>query len=218
MPGAKPYSRRNTIQHTLSRMLPMFRYQSQVYRLGERNPPAGFMAGYGPIWEAVSFVLDPLGSLQARVNLQRSFTLIAITATATVRTAANGFRVQLFDTKQQLRFADRGVQQPQFAGGPTAGSAPMFLRDPYAFDAPDSQVLVMVQNLESSQNTVQVVLYGQCLRFNQASDSQPVFPGGSVKTPGASEAAPADPLSQALNDFLNNAGDPATRSVLKSLL
>src|ERR1700675_1703978 len=136
MPGAKPMSRVNTIQHTLARMLPLFRYQSQVYRLGEINPPAGDLDGYGPVWEAVSFVLAPLSSLQARVNVQRDFTLVAVLATATVQTAAQGVRGRRFGTKKQLRFADRGGQRPNFAG---PSKQPMFLRDPYCFDQPDSQ-------------------------------------------------------------------------------
>jgi hypothetical protein len=217
MPGSNPFSRSNTIQHPLARMLPLFRYQSQVYRLGEKNPPIGSLAGYGPVWEAVSFVLGPLASLQARVNLQRDFTLIAITASDTLQTGANGFRVQLFDTKKQIRFADRGVQRPNFAG---PSKQPMFLREPYCFDQPDSQVLVMVQNLESSSNTIQLALYGQCLRFNQASDIKPIFPGGSIATPAPpdDDGSTPGPLSQAVTDFLNNAADPTTRNVLKSLL
>jgi hypothetical protein len=218
MPGVKPFSRVNTIQHTLARMLPLFRYQMQVYRLAEINPPAGDMDGYGPVWEAVSFVLGPLGSLQARVNVQRDFTCVAMSASSSVLTAAGGFRVQLFDTKKQLRFADRGVHFTQFAGNPPGAR---FLRDPYCFDQPDSQVLVMVQNLETSANTIQIALYGQCLRFNQASNIKPVFPGGSIMSPPAEDTTPPPPpgaLSQAVSDFLSNAADPTTRSVLKSLL
>lgn len=220
MPGSNPFSRRFTLQHPLARMLPLFRYQSQVYRLGEKHPPSGGLNGYGPVWEAVSFVLDPQATLQARVNVQRAFTLLAFTASATEdeRAGPLPFRVQLFDTKKQRRLMERGVQNQNFAG---LSRSPQFLRDPYEFDQPDSQVLVLVQNFASVANTIQVVLYGQCLRFNEPSDIQPLFPGGNIPSPnppaGDNSATPS-PLSQAVSDFLNNAGDAQTRNALKNLL
>src|ERR1700690_2407058 len=110
-----PYSLAGTITHPLARMLPLFKYQSQVYRLGEKEPPAGDMFGHGPVWESMSFVLDQRGTLQARVNLQRDFTLLAITSAATVRDNG-GFRIQFFDTRKQRLFSERMVQRPNFAG------------------------------------------------------------------------------------------------------
>jgi hypothetical protein len=74
------------------------------------------------------------------------------------------FRVQIYDTQKALRMADRGVQL-QNLGGDAHG--PQWLRDPYHFDLPDSQVLLIVQNLEQQTNQIQVALYGQVLRFNQ---------------------------------------------------
>jgi hypothetical protein len=179
--GVLPYSRRNTMQHPLARMLPLQREQMQVYRMGERLPPSGYLRDHGPTWEVVSMILAAQGTLQARVNLQRDFTLISV-ATSSSSLVAGGFRAQLYDTKKQVRLADRGVQQAMMGGqsGGAGPTAPFFLRDPYRFDQPDSQILVMVQNLEAVQNTIQVVLYGLALRFNEVSTTE--FPGGPVSS------------------------------------
>ena len=174
MPAAKPYMLRFVNQHPLARMLPLHRYQDHAYRLGERLPPSA-LDGYGPTWETATFSLNARQTLQARVNLQRAFTLIGISANAS-SVASGGFRVQLYDLKRHLRFADRGVQQAVFAGTVAGGSSPVFLREPWRFDMPDSQVLINIQNLETVANTVQIVLYGSALRFNEPAGRN--FPGG----------------------------------------
>ena len=175
MAGVKPYTLRYVSQHPLARMLPLHRYQDQVYRLGEKIPPSA-LDGHGPMWETATFVLNPRATLQARVNLQRDFTLIALSANSS--SAVNGgFRCQLYDLKKRYRFADRGVGQVNFAGTvapPT--SSPFFLREPYRFDLPDSQILVNIQNLETVSNTVQIAFFGVVLRFNEPSGRN--FPGG----------------------------------------
>lgn len=162
--GVNPYSLRNTLVHPLARMLPLQRWQQQVYRLGEKNPPAGDMQDHAPSWEVASFVLPALGTIQARINVQKDFHLLAITTTSSVQTALGGFRAQLYDAIKKVRFADRGMLRA-LMGGTTSG--PFFLREPYQFDQPNSQILVMVQNMELVQNTIQLSLYGQVLRFNQ---------------------------------------------------
>jgi hypothetical protein len=162
-------------------MLPLQREQMQVYRLGEKNPPAGHLQDHAPMWECVTVILSARGSTRVRVNLQRDFTLMALTATASVNTALGGFRAQLYDMKKQLRFADRGVMFANLAG--TAGAA-VFLREPWEFDEPDSQVLVIVQNMEAAQNSIQIALYGQVLRFNQPAPGFQEFPGGVVSNLG----------------------------------
>lgn len=175
MAGAKPYTLRYVSQHPLARMLPLHRYQDQTYRLGERLPPSA-LDGHGPVWEAATVTLNARGTLQVRVNLQRDFTLIAIAANSSSN-VNGGFRVQLYDLKKRLRFADRGVNFATFAGSvapPT--SSPLFLREPWRFDLPDSQLLLNVQNLEAVANTVQVVFYGSVLRFNEPAGRN--FPGG----------------------------------------
>jgi hypothetical protein len=158
-----------------------------VYRLGEKRPPAGELDGYGPMWEAITLALGASGTntqtLQARVNLQRNFTLLAIACTAS-SSLVGGFRAQFFDMKKKRRLADRGVMFANLAGDlvlplPTGIK---FLREPYVFDQPDSQVLVEVTNFEAVANTVQLVLYGLVLRFNEQRPGVPVFPGGSVAT------------------------------------
>jgi hypothetical protein len=184
MPGARPYSLANTLLHPLARMLPLQREQMQVYRLGERLPPSGGLADHCPTWEAVNMVLNARSTLQARVNVQRDFTLIGLVASSS-SVVNGGFRAQLFDTKKQLRMADRGVQQSLIAGsvfGAGTLSGPFFLREPYPFDQPDSQVLVLVQNLETVTNTIQLVLYGLVLRFNAKSRTALEFPGGPVSS------------------------------------
>jgi hypothetical protein len=184
VPGAKPYSLLHTITHPIARMLPLQKEQMMVYRLGEKYPPVGWLAGHAPMWEAVTLVLAPQANQQVRVNLQRDFTLLSISVTNTSN-VNGGFRAQLYDIKKQLRLADRGVNQA-LMGGPVFGGAPpngsFFLREPYRFDLPDSQLLVIAQNLETVQNLVQIALYGSVLRFNEVSNSAVEFPGGSVSS------------------------------------
>jgi hypothetical protein len=75
-----------------------------------------------------------------------------------------GFRAQIYDTRKGLRMADRGVRVANL-GGDTHGV--QWFRDPYVFDLPNSQVLLIVQNLVNQANEIQIALYGQVLRFNQ---------------------------------------------------
>jgi len=183
MPGAKPYALWNVMKHPLARMLPLQREQSQVYRLGDKYPPSGELKGHSPMWEAVTLILGARQTLQARVNLQRDFTLIAI-STSTSSNVNGGFRAQLYDMKKKLRFADRGVQMANI-GGPAGGQiiGSVFLRQPYQFDQHDSQILVIAQNLETVTNTLQIALYGLVLRFNEAGGPGALeFPGGPVSS------------------------------------
>ena len=180
MPGMHPFSLRFTPTHPLARMLPIQREQMQVYRMGEKNPPSE-LRDHAPMWEVVTVKLNARGSTRVRVNLQRDFTLLGITAGASVNTALGGFRVQLYDMKKQLRLADRGVMFANFAGN-SAGA--VFLREPWPFDEPDSQVLVIVQNMEAAANTIDIALYGQVLRFNQPAPGYQEFPGGAVSNLG----------------------------------
>lgn len=161
MAGAKPYSRINTFMNPLARMIPFFDFQRQVYRLGEHNPPLGEMAEHAPSWEAVSALLPAQGTIQLRVNVQRDFWLLALTTSSD---QAAGFRAQLYDTIKKVRLADRGIKN-LLIGGTSNGA--FFLRDPYNFDQPDSQILVVLQNLALVPANVQLALYGQVLRFNQ---------------------------------------------------
>jgi hypothetical protein len=280
MPGASPRSLANTLIHPLARMLPQLRFQNQVYRLGERNPPVGSMIGHTPNWAITELLLDPLASQQVRMNLQPDYHWLAITASsnapavpmsfnistilwqqvgteAFINTrladqtgwedpppgtlityhdvsawpAMNGqafafdhtedtgfptpiggrilitnlpfvdlppaprppavnevptsgsisftfpaipleksFRAQIYDTRKALRMADRGVNVGNLGGSLANVSGDQngvyWLRDPYRFDLPDSQVLLIVQNLVNQTNAIQVALYGQVLRFN----------------------------------------------------
>lgn len=179
MPGSKPYVLSETQQHPLARMTPYRRDQAQTYRLGERIPPSA-LGDHAPMWEAVEFLLDPLDSLQARVNLQRDYTWMSKTANCSVNTAG-GFRVQQYDIKKRYRFADRSTNFATFAG-PVAnqvGNSPscFFLREPYRFEVPDSQILLQVQSFEQVPITVMMAFYGQVLRFNAPGLT---FPGGPM--------------------------------------
>jgi hypothetical protein len=179
--GARPYSLRHTLQNPLARMLPLNHWITQVYRMGERRPPSGGLDGYGPTWECVSMVLTALGTSQVRVSLQREFTLLGLNV-STSSNVSGGFRAQLYDVNKQVRLADRGVQQALLGG--TDGEM-FFLREPYAFPQPNSQILVMVQNLEAVQNTIQLVLYGVALPFNAVHANAREFPGGPVSSTAA---------------------------------
>lgn len=186
MPGIKPFSLRHTVTNPLARMLPIQREQMHAYRLGEKNPPSADLPDHAPMWEVVTVNLAARGSTRVRVNLQRDYTLLALTATATVNTALGGFRAQLYDMKKQLRLADRGVMFANLAGrmgGGTPGGA-VFLREPWTFDEPDSQILVIVQNMETAASVINIALYGQVLRFNQPAPGYTEFPGGVVSNLG----------------------------------
>lgn len=186
MPAAHPYSLKGVLTNPLALMLPLARPQLDIYRLAERNPPSGSMEGHAPSWECVSMLLAARTTSQVRVNLQRDFHLLAI-ACSSSSLVNGGFRAQFFDTKKQLRLADRGVQRANIAGSlPNGGGLtdPTFLREPYVFDRPDSQLLVIVQNMETVTNTIQIAFYGQVLRFNEASATAMEFPGGPRTTCG----------------------------------
>lgn len=157
--GVNPYSLKGVLQNPLARMLPLREATNQVYRLGEAVPPG--LRGYGPTWEVISLALAGRGTLQVRLNVQRDFHLMALTASSS---AAGGFRAQLYDANKKRRFADRGVNFSNLFG---ATGRALFLREPYEFDQPDSSILCVVQNLDPGANTVQIVLYGVALRFNQ---------------------------------------------------
>lgn len=188
MAGIHPFSLRHTMKHPLARMLPIQREQMQVYRLGEKNPPVGDLHDHAPTWEVVNVILNARGSTRVRVNVQRDWTLMAFTTSSSVLTTLGGFRAQLYDTKKQLRFADRGQLISNIAGSMggtgSAFGAAMFLREPWRFDEPDSQVLVIVQNMETAQNSIQLCMYGVALRFNQPVTGVQEFPGGIVSNLG----------------------------------
>ena len=163
MPGVNPYSLRNVLVNPLARMLPQLRLQQQVYRLGEKNPPAGSMVDHSPNWNITTVVLGALGTTQLRINMQPDFHWLAVLGSSTVNNVG-GFRAQIYDTRKKLRFADRGVQFANLGGN---SKGPQWFRDPYRFDLPNSQVLLIIQNLENAQNEIQIAMYGQVVRFNQ---------------------------------------------------
>jgi len=158
MPGARPYTLDHVLQNQLSNLVPLRRTNQQVYQLGKKRQFG--MQGYAPIWECISFVLPARGTKEARVSVQRDFHLVGLVGSAS---GPNGFRMQAFDVKKKRRWQDRGFGHFNLLGG--QGSV-LFLRRPYRFDEPNSQILVMVQNYDNFVSTVQIVLYGLVLRFN----------------------------------------------------
>jgi hypothetical protein len=158
MPGARPYSLDGVLQSQLANLVPLRRTNQQIYQLGMKRQFG--MDGYAPIWECISFVLPPMGTRQARVSVQRDFHLVGVVGSST---SPNGFRLQAYDMKKKRRFSDRGFGHFNLLGG--QGSV-LFLRRPYRFDEPESQILIIAQNLDNVTATEQIVLYGQVLRFN----------------------------------------------------
>lgn len=146
---------RSAFVNPLARMLPLFRWQSQVYRMAESGPPPG-LEGFQPRWEPVDITLGPLQTYQARVDLLPGFHLLAMLASSSVNTQG-GFRAQVRDQNARVRLGNRGIQFPNIAGG---SKAPYFCREPYEFLGPRPQALVILQNLEDANNAIELVLYG----------------------------------------------------------
>lgn len=143
----------------LARMLPLKGIQVDAYHLGEKSPPG--LEGYQPRWEVVNGVIAAQQTLQVKVDIMSDFHLLAALCSASVNTVG-GFRVQFYDAVKQRRLMDRGLQFANLGG---AANAPFFLREPYRFDLPKSQMLMILQNLEPNPNTVQVALYGVAAPF-----------------------------------------------------
>ena len=141
------------------RMIPVKGWQADVYRMAEEIPPG--LEGYQPRWEIVNGVILAQQSLQVKVDIMTDFHLMAALASATTNTVG-GFRMQFYDAIKKRRLHDRPIQFPNVGG---AAASPFFLREPYHFDLPRSQMLVILQNLESVTNTVQIALYGVAAPF-----------------------------------------------------
>jgi hypothetical protein len=142
-----------------TRMLPIKGWQADVYRMAENIPPG--LEGYQPRWEVVNAVLGAQQQVLVKVDLMTDFWLMAVQASASVSNVG-GFRAQIFDALKKLQLTDRGLQQPNIGG---AAAAPFFLREPYHFDLPRSQMLVRLTNMEAAVNTVQMVFYGVAAPF-----------------------------------------------------
>jgi hypothetical protein len=148
-------------RNPLAKMLPNGSIQAMVYRHGEASPP-GF-EGYTPLWETVTFVFTSRQSQQFKLAFHKAFTLFAINASSSVDTVG-GFRFQLYDVLRKIKLTDRGVNYANLTG---EGENAMFLREPYEFQGPEAQCLILASNLEPAANTVQLVLYGMGKRIDQ---------------------------------------------------
>jgi hypothetical protein len=163
-----PACDQNVLRNPLARMLPLFQYQSQSYRLAQKHPP-GFEDGWAPIWECATALLPARQTTQLRINFQREFHLLGINAGSSL---AGGFRAQIYDVKKNysggkpgVRLAARGVNGANYFG---RGTDWFFLREPHPFTEPNAQALVIIQNQDTTgtSNLIQVVLYGVARRFN----------------------------------------------------
>ena len=160
-------SLRREIINPYAVMIPI-RDQESVYRYADPNPPG--CDGYQPRWEVVNMALGAQQTLQVRVDLMTDFHLIALLASSSVNTVG-GFRAHLYDELKQRRIgSDRGQQFPNIGG---AAGAAFFLKEPYRFDLPRSQMLVMLQNLEPNPNTIQMVFYGVAAPFTGSLSNEP---------------------------------------------
>ena len=142
-----------------TRLIPLKGWQADVYRMAEQMPPG--LEGCQPRWEVVNAVILAQQSLEVKIDIMTGFHLLAVLGSATTNTVG-GFRTQFYDAIKKRRFHDRPVQFPQLGG---AAAAPFFLREPYHFDLPRSQMLLILQNMETVTNTVQIVLYGVAAPF-----------------------------------------------------
>ena len=150
------------------RMLPVAgSAQRGVYRMGDAQPPG--LEGYQPRWQVLNAVLGAQQTIQTTIDLPTDFYLLALLATGSAERLPGLFRAQLYDTLKKVRLQDRGIRNLNLGG---AGFSPFFLREPYHFDLPRSQVKVIMQNMETAANTVQLVLYGMCAPF-----------AGTIRTP-----------------------------------
>jgi hypothetical protein len=150
-----------TRMNGLSRMLPLFRRQSHVYRMGEASPSG--LEGYFPRWEVVNAIIAAKQTYQTTIDLMPGFHLLALLGSASVNNVGvGGFRVHLYDKSRNIRLQARGVQINNWGGAAKYG---FFLREPYPFDLPKSQAMVDITNLEAASNTIQIVLYGVAAPF-----------------------------------------------------
>lgn len=157
-------------------LLPTLGYQDRVYRFSKTPPPG--LEGYQPRWEVVNAVLGAQQQIQVKIDVMRNWNLLAALCSASVSTVG-GFRIHLAhiwreapgpDGQMTLRIgSDRGLKFGNLAGN---SNASFYLREPYPFDLPQSQCLVILQNLEPNPNTVQLALYGVAEPFT-GSDTNP---------------------------------------------
>lgn len=161
MQQASAKSLRAEFLNPLARLLPLRSEQEAVYRFAEKMPPG--LNGYQPRWEVINAVLGAQKTVQVKVDLMTDFHLMAALAQSSANTVG-GFRLQLYDVRKQRAFQDRPWQFSQFGGAASIISG-MFLREPYRFDLPKSQLLCVLQSLEPAPITVQIALYGASAPF-----------------------------------------------------
>lgn len=119
---------------------------------------------YGKRYFALVFdyVLPANQTLERRFSVTSDYIWWGITISSSVGgTSANpGFRVQVLqippNRKSGNRMSRTGVNDVNFGG---SAKDPFLLRKPYRFRG-GSSILIRVQNMQNSSNTIQVVLHG----------------------------------------------------------
>lgn len=143
-------------RYALGCWLPSRKIAAAAYVPGarERKP----LRGGRPYFYVFNFSLAANQTFENRVSVPADFIGYALMVSSTVgNTQANpGARIQMLDAKRKKRFSIIGLNDAVFGG---SAQNPFLLRKPYRFHA-GGEILVRAQNLQSSANTVQVVLHG----------------------------------------------------------
>lgn len=143
-------------RHALGLWLPRRKLASAAFVPGMRARRQFY--GARPYWYVFDFVLAASDTGEARNAVPADFILLSMMVSASVGGDKSnpGYRIQLLDSKRKRRFSIIGFNDSNFAGN---AQNPFVLRKPYRFHS-GSTILVRLQNLQTSSNTAQVVLYG----------------------------------------------------------
>lgn len=143
-------------RYALGLWLPRRKIASSGFVPGQRSRQ--LLRGGRPYWYVFNFTLGASQTLESQQSCPTDFiaTAIYISDSAGGTPTNPGCRLQLFDTKRKKRMSLVGINDVNFGG---TARDPFILRRPYRFRAA-ANILMRVQNLQTSSNTVQVVLQG----------------------------------------------------------
>ena len=143
-------------RHALGTWLQRRKLASAAFVPGQRAKRQ--LRGGRPFSIVLNFTLIANGTSETRQSIPNDFIATHYVISNSVGgTPSNpGCRVQLFDTKVKKRFSLMPVNDVNFAG---SAKDPFVLRRPYRFRA-GGTLLARAQNLQSSANTVQLVIHG----------------------------------------------------------
>jgi hypothetical protein len=143
-------------RYALGTWLPRRKLASGAFVPGQRAKRQ--LRGGRPFWVVFDFPLGANQTREARQTIPNDFILTHLMVSNTVGgSAANpGSRLQIFDAKVKKRFSVMPSNDTNIAG---SAKDPFILRRPYRFRS-GATILVRAQNLQSSANTVQLVMHG----------------------------------------------------------